>query len=65
MEELRAEGFCIGPNKAFHFARDMRHVRMMFCSEMENELAHSMLINPVDDLQIAVDQALADTKPGE
>ena len=50
MEELRAEGFCIGPNEAFHFARDKTQVRMMFYSEMENELAHSMLLNPVDDL---------------
>ncbi len=65
MQQFQAEGFRIGPHKAFQFARDTAHVRLMFCSEMEDELAQILLLNPMKDLQLAVDKALVDLQPGE
>lgn len=65
MQQFQAEGFRIGPHKAFQFARDTAQARLMFCSEMEDELAKALLLNPVKNLQIAVDQALADLKPSD
>jgi len=61
----QAEGFRIGPHKAFQFARDTAQTRLMFYSEMENELAQALLLNPVGDFQTAVDTALADLQPGD
>jgi len=65
MQQFQAEGFRIGPHKAYQFARDTAQVRLMFCSEMEDELAQMLLLNPIMNLQIAVNMALADIQPGE
>ena len=65
MQQFQAEGFRIGPHKAYQFARDTAQVRLMFCSEMEDELAQRLLLNPIKNLQIAVNMALADMQPGE
>jgi hypothetical protein len=37
----------------------------MFYSEMDTDLAQALLLNPVTDLQAALDSALADLHPGE
>lgn len=63
--QFQAEGFRIGPHKAFQFARDTAQAQLMFCSEMDDDLARALLLNPVDDLQTAVDAALIDLPPGE
>ena len=60
-----AEGFRIGPHKAYQIARDASQVRLLFCSDMDEALARTLLLNPVRDLQTALDMALADLSPGE
>jgi nickel-dependent lactate racemase len=65
MQQYHAEGFRIGPHKAYQFARDTVKARLMFCSEMEDELAQALLLNPIKNLQLAVDMALEDLKPAE
>ena len=62
---FNAEGFHIGPHKAYQIARDASKVRFLFCSEMDESFARSLLLNPVRDLQTAIDLALADLQPGE
>lgn len=62
---FRAEGFRIGPHKAYQIARDAARVRLLTCSEMDEALADKLLLNPVRDLQAAVDLALAGLQPGE
>ncbi len=65
LECFNAEGFRIGPHKAYQIARDASRLRLLFCSEMEAALASALLLNPVRDLQTAIDLALADLQPGE
>jgi len=64
-EAYQVEGFRIGPHKAFQFARDTIQTRLMFYSEMEDDLSQALLLNPVGDFQTAVDTALADLYPGD
>jgi nickel-dependent lactate racemase len=63
--QFNAEGFRIGPHKAYQIARDASRVRLLFCSEMDESLSRALLLNPVGDLQSALDLALADLTPGE
>lgn len=65
LEQFRVEGFRIGPHKAFQIARDASQIRLMLCSDLDENLARALLLNPVKDLQTAVDAALADLQPGE
>lgn len=65
IERFNAEGFRIGPHKAYQIARDASKVRFLFCSEMDESFARALLLNPVKDLQTAIDLALADLQPGE
>jgi len=62
---FNAEGFRIGPHKGYQISRDASRVRLMFCSDMDDSLARALLLNPVSDLQSALDLALADLQPGE
>jgi nickel-dependent lactate racemase len=64
LERFAAEGFRIGPHKAYQIARDASRVRLMFYSEMDSTLARSLLLNPVPDLQTAINIAVADLQPG-
>ncbi len=65
IERFNLEGFRIGPHKAYQIARDASKVRFMFCSEMDESFARALLLNPVRDLQTALNLALADLQPGE
>ena len=65
IKAYQAEGFRIGPHKAFQFARDTAQIRLMFYSDMDVDLAQSLLLNPVADFQEALDIALEDLQPGE
>jgi len=65
IEQFQMEGFHIGPHKAYQIARDALKFRLMFCSEMDENLARALLLNPERDLQTAVDMALLDLMPGE
>jgi nickel-dependent lactate racemase len=62
---FRDEGFRIGPHKAFQIARDASQHRLMSCTDIDEAFARNLLLNPVCDLQTAVDLALADLQPGE
>ncbi len=64
-QQFSAEGFRIGPHKAYQIARDASKVRFMFYSEMNSNLAKAMLLSPVPDLQASLDASLADLQPGE
>ncbi len=60
---FRAEGFRVGPHKAFQLARDSAEARLIVCSEMPDELCDRLLLEHCADLQDAVDQALAGFAP--
>jgi nickel-dependent lactate racemase len=56
---FNAEGFRLGPHKAYQIARDASQFRLLFCSEMDEAYARFLLLNPVCNLQTAIDKALA------
>ena len=55
---FQAEGFRVGPHKAYLIARDATKTSLLMCSEMEEALARKLLLYPLFDLQTAVDTAL-------
>jgi hypothetical protein len=65
IQDFEAEGFRIGPHKAYQIARDASQFHLLFFSEMDVALARQLLLNPVEDLQTAVDAALVDLPPDE
>ncbi|MBC8508522.1 MAG: nickel-dependent lactate racemase [Anaerolineales bacterium] len=65
IRRIEREGFRIGPHKAFQIARDALKFRLMIYSDLRKNLAQRLLLNPVDDLQTALDSALADLQPGD
>ena len=65
IEQFRVEGFRLGPHKAYQIARDASQIRLMLYSDLDDNLARALLLNPVKDFQTAVDAALADLQPGE
>jgi nickel-dependent lactate racemase len=65
ISSYRAEGFRIGPHKAYQLARDTEHARLIVCSDMPNDLAHRLLLDPAVDFQEALDRALEDIGPQE
>ncbi len=58
IDRFNDEDFRIGPHKAYQIARDASQVQLFFCSDMSESLARSLLLNPVKNLQIAVNLAL-------
>lgn len=65
LQSFKAEGFRIGPHKAYQIARDASKLRLMFCSGMDETFASALLLNPIGNFQTAVDLALADLQPGD
>lgn len=63
--QFAAEGFRIGPHKAYQIARDASKVRFLFYSDMDVDFSRSLLLNPITDLQAALDMALANLPTGE
>jgi nickel-dependent lactate racemase len=63
LARFKAEGFRIGPHKAFQIARDGSRVRLLFISEMDPAFARRLLLTPMPSLQAALDLALADLPP--
>jgi nickel-dependent lactate racemase len=59
LSAFQREGFRIGPHKAFQFARDTAEIKLFFYSDMENELAEALLLNPVKYFQEALDAAIS------
>ena len=64
-ESFRREGYRIGPHKAFQLARDAAQVQVHFLSEMDPAFVRSLLLDPIADLQQALDACLAGLPPGE
>ena len=64
-QHFSAEGFRIGPHKAYQIARDASKIRLIFYSDMATDFSKALLLNPVTDLQSALDAALADLPAGE
>jgi nickel-dependent lactate racemase len=60
-----AEGFRVGPHKAYQLARDTEQARLLVCSDMSHELSRRLLLDPADDFEAAVSSALVDLAPGE
>lgn len=64
VERFRREGFGIGSNKAFMYARAMIKGRIILVSEgLTREQAHSVMMDWAPDLQTAVDRVMAEHKP--
>lgn len=64
-QHFAAEGFHIGPHKAYQIARDASKVRFRFYSDMNVNFSRSLLLNPITNLQAVLDMALADLPAGE
>ena len=62
LEAFRREGFRIGVHKAFLIARDAVDAHLVVCSDMTDELARRLLLDPAPGLQAALDAAVA---PGD
>jgi nickel-dependent lactate racemase len=65
LETFTAEGFRIGPHKAFLIARDAVQFRLLLFSEIDQQTAAQLLLEKVEDFQKTVDQAVFDLEPGE
>ena len=65
LQQFSAEGFRIGPHKAYQIARDASKIRLQFYSEINADFSKALLLNPITDIQAALDAALTELKPGE
>ena len=65
LEQFQAEGFQIGPHKAYLIARDASKLHLSLYSQMDDKKARALLLNPVRDFQNAIDTALAELDPHE
>lgn len=65
IDVYHTEGFRIGPHKAYQLARDTARTRLIVCSDMPDELATRLLLEPERDFQTAVDVGLAALAPLE
>lgn len=65
IDAYQAEGFRIGPHKAFQLARDTERARLVVCSDMPEELVRRLVLEPADDLQSAIDRAIGALAPHE
>jgi lactate racemase len=59
LARFAAEGYRIGPHKAFQIARDQSRVRLRLYSGMDPAFVRRLLIEPVDDFADAVARAVA------
>ena len=58
-QQFAAEGFRVGPHKAFQIARDASKLNVQWISEMDDDYARKLLLNPAADLDTALSTALA------
>jgi nickel-dependent lactate racemase len=61
-DQFAAEGFHVGPHKAYQIARDAAPFKVQLISEMDDDFVRFLLLNPAPDLQTAIDTIL-DTLP--
>ncbi len=58
IERFEREGFRVGRHKAFQISRDASRIHTMLVSELDDDFARTLLLNPQPDLQTAIDLAL-------
>lgn len=63
-ERFAAEGFRIGPHKAYQIARDSADVNVMFLSNMDDDFVRGLLLEPIPDLETGIARALETMPPG-
>jgi nickel-dependent lactate racemase len=59
LTHFAAEGFRVGPHKAFQIARDASRVNVLLVSKMEPNFVRQLLLVPAASLQEAVNTAVA------
>jgi len=64
MRQFALEGFRIGPHKAYLMARDASRMKVRFYTQMDEEQAKMLLLDPVPDFQAAVTSAIEEIGPG-
>ena len=64
IEQFRAEGFRIGPHKAYQIARDASRCKVSLLSELPQDFSKRLLLEPIADLDQAIEAALARLGPG-
>ncbi|GAB4438418.1 MAG: nickel-dependent lactate racemase [Anaerolineae bacterium] len=62
-EQFAAEGFRVGPHKAFQISRDAAKVRVLLVSEMADDFVRGLLLTPAVSLPDAVAAVLPDLPP--
>jgi nickel-dependent lactate racemase len=65
IDRFTTEKFRIGPHKAFFIARVSLQVRLLFFSEMDVDFSKTLLLDPIKDLQQAIDFLIKELEPGE
>jgi nickel-dependent lactate racemase len=63
-ERVKQDGFKVGPHKAWQIARDASRVTVLLHSEMPPDFVRRLLLNPIPDLQSALDSLLVELPPG-
>ena len=63
-ERFAREGFKVGRHKAFQVSRDAARIETTLVSEIDDELARMLLLEPAADLPTALDRALAKLPAG-
>lgn len=56
--DFEAEGFHVGPHKAFQISRDAATVRLLLVSEMDDDFVRSLLLEPAPGIEAALAQGL-------
>jgi nickel-dependent lactate racemase len=64
IERFAAEGYRIGPHKAYQIARDASRLNVRWHTAMAPDAAARLLLEPAADLQAAIDEALGRLAPG-
>ncbi|RME97807.1 MAG: nickel-dependent lactate racemase, partial [Chloroflexi bacterium] len=62
--DFEAEGFRVGPHKAFQISRDAANVRVLLVSDMADDFVRSLLLEPVSNIQAALAQVLPSLPAG-
>ncbi|HUX11571.1 MAG TPA: nickel-dependent lactate racemase [Spirochaetia bacterium] len=57
VDQFRAEGFRVGPHKAFQIARDALKARVILVSDMADEIVRGFLLEPAGSVEEAFEMA--------
>ncbi|MCY3779297.1 MAG: nickel-dependent lactate racemase [Chloroflexi bacterium] len=62
-ERFARDGFKVGRHKAFQVSRDAARIQTTLVSQLDDDLARTLLLQPQPDLQAAIDRALEQLPP--